>query len=84
MPGWGLPIQTILTLALRMPLIDAGGDDKVNVEDMLCSVLHDITLGADGNIVAAYSYVGIDRSGEKPIPLYVKTPANVAQYVDSQ
>ena len=75
MPGWGLPIQTILTSALRMPLIDAGGDDKVNVEDMLCSVLHDITLGADGNISA--SYVDAAQGGTS----VVKTPANVAQYV---
>lgn len=75
MPGWGLPIQTILTLALRTPLIDAGGDDKVNVEDMLCSVLYDITLGADGNISA--SYVDAAQGGTS----VVKTPANVAQYV---
>lgn len=75
MPGWELPIQTILTLALRMLLIDAGGDDKVNVEDMLCSVLHDITLGVDGNISA--SYVDAAQGGTS----VVKTPANVAQYV---
>lgn len=75
MPGWRSPIQTILTFALRMPLIDAGGDDKVNVEDMLCSVLHDITLGADGNISA--SYVDAAQGGTS----VVKTPANVAQYV---
>lgn len=75
MPGWELPIQTILTSALRMPLIDAGGDDKVNVEDMLCSVLHDITLGVDGNISA--SYVDAAQGGTS----VVKTPANVAQYV---
>lgn len=75
MPGLGMPIQTILTLALRLPLIDAGGDDKVNVEDMLCSVLHDITLGADGNISA--SYVDAAQGGTS----VVKTPANVAQYV---
>lgn len=74
-PGCELPIQTILTLALRMPLIDAGGDDKVNVEDMLCSVLHDITLGVDGNISA--SYVDAAQGGTS----VVKTPANVAQYV---
>ena len=72
---WGMSIQTILTLALRLPLIDAGGDDKVNVEDMLCSVLHDITLGADGNISA--SYVDAAQGGTS----VVKTPANVAQYV---
>lgn len=58
-PGWGLPIQTILTSALRM----------------LCSVLHDITLGADGNISA--SYVDAAQGGTS----VVKTPANVAQYV---
>lgn len=74
-PGRELPIQTILTSALCMPLIDAGGDDKVNVEDMLCSVLHDITLGVDGNISA--SYVDAAQGGTS----VVKTPANVAQYV---
>lgn len=63
MPGCELPIQTILTLALRM------------VEDMLCSVLHDITLGVDGNISA--SYVDAAQGGTS----VVKTPANVAQYV---
>lgn len=71
----GSPIQSILMSALHMPLIDAGGDDKVNVEDMLCSVLHDITLGADGNISA--SYVDAAQGGTS----VVKTPANVAQYV---
>lgn len=70
-----MPIQNILLLTLRMPLIDAGGDDKVNVEEMLCSVLHDITLGADGNISA--SYVDAAQGGTS----VVKTPANVAQYV---
>lgn len=74
-PGCGISIQAILTLALRASLIDAGGDDKVNVEDMLCSVLHDITLGADGNISA--SYVDAAQGGTS----VVKTPANVAQYV---
>lgn len=74
-PGLWMPIQTILTVALRSLLIDAGGDNKVNVEDMLCSVLHDITLGADGNISA--SYVDAAQGGTS----VVKTPANVAQYV---
>jgi hypothetical protein len=41
----------------------------------LCSVLHDITLGADGNISA--SYVDAAQGGTS----VVKTPANVAQYV---
>lgn len=59
--GWELPIQTILKL-LRMA-------------DMLCSVLHDITLGVDGNISA--SYVDAAQGGTS----VVKTPANVAQYV---
>ena len=78
MPGWGMPIQTILTLALRLPLIDAGGDDKVNVEDMLCSVLHDITLGADGNISA--SYVDAAQGGTS----VVKTPAKCCTICGSQ
>lgn len=73
--GWEMPMQTVLLLALRMPLIDAGAEEKVNVEDMLCNVLRDITLGADGNISA--SYIDAANGGTS----VVKTPAHVAQYV---
>lgn len=69
------PIHLIWESNKNVEVIDAGGDDKVNVEDMLCSVLHDITLGVDGNISA--SYVDAAQGGTS----VVKTPANVAQYV---
>lgn len=69
-----MPVQSLLLIALRMPLID-GEEDKVNVGAMLCNVLRDITLGADGDITA--SYVNAAQGGTS----VVKTPAHVAQYV---
>ena len=74
-PGYEMPISDILLLALRLPIIDGGNEDKVSVENLLCNVLHDITLGADGNIAA--SYIDAAQGGTSVI----KTPANVAQYV---
>lgn len=49
-----IEINDLLLLALRFPLFDDGSGDRVSVEQMLCSVLKDVTLGADGNIVATY------------------------------
>ena len=55
-PGYPseIEINDLLLLALRFPLFDDGSGDRVSVEQMLCSVLKDVTLGADGNIVATY------------------------------
>lgn len=75
MPGWELPTQSVLLIALRLGLIDAGAEEKVSAEDMLCNVLRDITLGADGNISA--SYIDAANGGTS----VVQTPAHVAQYV---
>lgn len=52
-----IEINDLLLLALRFPLFDDGSGDRVSVEQMLCSVLKDVTLGADGNIVATYMAV---------------------------
>lgn len=45
------------------------------VEQMLCSVLKDVTLGADGNIVA--TYMDAANGGTE----WVTSPSNIAQYV---
>lgn len=60
----------LLLLALRFPLFDDGSGDK-----MLCSVLKDVTLGADGNIVA--TYMDAANGGTE----WVTSPSNMAQYV---
>lgn len=70
-----MPVQNLLLIALRMPLIEVAEGKKVNVGEMLCNVLRDITLGADGDITA--SYVNAVQGGTA----VVKTPAHVAQYV---
>lgn len=70
-----IEINDLLLLALRFPLIDDGSGDRVSVEQMLCSVLKDVTLGADGNIVA--TYMDAANGGTE----WVTSPSNMAQYV---
>lgn len=72
-PGYPseIEINDLLLLALRFPLFD----DRVSVEQMLCSVLKDVTLGADGNIVA--TYMDAANGGTE----WVTSPSNIAQYV---
>lgn len=69
-----IEINDLLLLALRFPLFDDGSGDRVSVEQMLCSVLKDVTLGADGNIVA--TYMDAAKAAE-----WVTSPSNMAQYV---
>ena len=68
-------INDLPLLALRFPLFDDGSGDRVSVEQMLCSVLKDVTLGADGNIVA--TYMDAANGGTE----WVTSPSNMAQYV---
>lgn len=70
-----IEINDLLLLALRFPLFDDGSGDRVWVEQMLCSVLKDVTLGADGNIVA--TYMDAANGGTE----WVTSPSNMAQYV---
>lgn len=70
-----IEINDLLLLALRFPLFDDGSGDRVRVEQMLCSVLKDVTLGADGNIVA--TYMDAANGGTE----WVTSPSNIAQYV---
>lgn len=74
-PGHPSEIEILLLLALRFPLFDDGSGDRVSVEQMLCSVLKDVTLGADGNIVA--TYMDAANGGTE----WVTSPSNMAQYV---
>lgn len=68
-------INDLLLLALRFLLFDDGSGDRVSVKQMLCSVLKDVTLGADGNIVA--TYMDAANGGTE----WVTSPSNMAQYV---
>lgn len=70
-----IEINDLLLLALHFPLFDDGSGDRVSVEQMLCSVLKDVTLGADGNIVA--TYMDAANGGTE----WVTSPSNMAQYV---
>lgn len=73
-PGWDMPVQSILDIALRMPLIPAG-DKKVTAPQMLNTVLKDVTFQEDGNIVATYTDVKDSAAG------WQTSPVNLAQYV---
>lgn len=70
-----IEINDLLLLALSFLLFDDGSGDRVSVEQMLCSVLKDVTLGADGNIVA--TYMDAANGGTE----WVTSPSNMAQYV---
>lgn len=70
-----IEINDLLLFALRFLLFDDGSGDRVSVEQMLCSVLKDVTLGADGNIVA--TYMDAANGGTE----WVTSPSNMAQYV---
>lgn len=70
-----IEINDLLLLALRFTLFDDGSGDRVSVEQMLCPVLKDVTLGADGNIVA--TYMDAANGGTE----WVTSPSNMAQYV---
>lgn len=64
-----LPVSAISSLAILMGSV------------ILPQVLQDVTLSADGNIVATYSSAGIDLSGEKPItPVWETSPADYATF----
>ena len=62
-----LPVSAIPSLAIQMGSV------------ILPQVLQDVTLSADGNIVATYSSAGIELSGEEPItPVWETSPADYA------
>lgn len=71
----GHPSEIEINDLLLFPLFDDGSGDRVSVEQMLCSVLKDVTLGADGNIVA--TYMDAANGGTE----WVTSPSNMAQYV---
>ena len=74
-PGYEMPLQTLLSLIIRMPLIEAEGDQELSVNEMLNYVLRTVSFGADGNIGA--SYVDVAKGGVNP----QDAPYGVAQYV---
>lgn len=71
----GHPSEVEINDLLLLALFDDGSGDRVSVEQMLCSVLKDVTLGADGNIVA--TYMDAANGGTE----WVTSPSNMAQYV---
>lgn len=71
---WEAPEDTCLSFVISSLAIRKGSV-------ILPQVLQDVTLSADGNIVATYSSAGIDLSGEKPItPVWETSPADYATF----
>lgn len=68
MPGYALPVSTIVEMALRLPLL---GDQSVN--GALTQVFHSVTFNADGNITAEYKKNMTDAE-------WATSPLNMAQY----
>lgn len=73
-PGFEMPMETILSLALRLPVIGEG-DNAQSVCQMLNTVLQSVTFGADGNVVASYSDAANAAS-----PVWQNSPAGLVQY----
>lgn len=80
-PGFGMPVSSIVGIALRMPTIptdqvdEEGNPVSVSVTDMLPTALKSITFGIDGNISAVY--VDIENGATEP----TTSPLNIAQYI---
>lgn len=66
--GFGMPIGTIVSMALIMPIVG-----ELTVPELLTGALNEISFLDDGNIVAKYADA---ESGE-----FVDSPLNIAQYV---
>ena len=69
-PGFEMPMETILSLALRMPVVDGQSACQ-----MLTTVLQSVTFGADGNLVASYSDAANVAS-----PSWQDSPVGLVQY----
>lgn len=72
--GFEMPIESILLLALSMPMIEEG-DNAVSVAQKLGDVLQDVTFRADGNIVATY------KDAANGSTAWETSPLNLVQYV---
>lgn len=67
LPGFPLPINSILGMMVAMPVVD-----NMNIPQWLDKNLNTITLGKDGNITVNY----LDENGN-----FVESPKNIAQYI---
>lgn len=74
MPGFGLPVESILGITLMMPMI-GDGDEKVSPVEMLTMVLKSVTFMEDGNVTADYVNASDMSKGT------ISSPAGIAQYV---
>lgn len=74
-PGWEMPIETIASMTLLMPMLapDEEGNPTMNCLQMLQASLKDVTFAEDGTLTARY----VDsKTGQE-----MTAPAGVAQYV---
>lgn len=73
-PGWQIPMETIIGMALALPIINTP-EKPVSLVEMLTIVLKSITFTEDGNIIAEYIDMSDTQSGT------IKSPIGLAQYV---
>lgn len=70
LPGWSMSMNTIVNLALVMPV-----KDKMNAHELLLGVLESVDFRADGNVVASYS-----EGDNVTAPQWKNSPLNIAHY----
>lgn len=69
-PGWSMPMNTIVNLALVMPV-----KGELNAHKLLQRVFESVDFRADGNVVASYS------DGDNiAAPQWQTSPLNIAHY----
>lgn len=73
-PGWSMPMETIVGMTLVMPMI-GNGEDMISPIEMLTIVLKSVTFSEDGNVTAEYIDAKDMTKG------VIKSPAGIAQYV---
>lgn len=75
MPGWGMPIETVIPLAMSMTLLPNGDGEKKQLPALLTEVLKTVTFGEDGYVTAQYADTNI--AGWPT----TTSPKGLAQYV---
>lgn len=76
MPGYGMPVETILGMTFVMPILPGEESGKnVSLLQMYTMLLNNVTFGEDGSVTALYTDLDAETPGQ------AEAPKGLAQYV---
>ncbi len=76
MPGYGMPVETILGMTFVMPILPGEeSGKKVSLLQMYTMLLNNVTFGEDGSVTALYTDLDAETPGQ------AEAPKGLAQYV---